>query len=314
MLMKVLGVLAVWIILCLTQQSPVRAGPFHCTDQQIKNGTCTENPFGNYGTVNNSTCAASPKGICGAAEAINSFTFLKKTYPKIYGSTSIDTGGEKTSADAANDFAAKGFAGKDGYYTRFNKDGPSKQYEDYLATKMDWFQAYAPNKTRFEVRGKEADLPKADQQNPNGSFLFNQVQDGEDVELFIFNTVDQTKHVISLVGLSWMPANKKDKKITCHAPQTCQMDFQDPNTPNTEGGLPISASNGLLSFDYMSASWNIVAAFAESPKMKRKVAEPDAGAVFLVALVVGHGGGAGWRPGVEESGWQWAASTEVNVC
>jgi len=290
MIMKALGVLLIWMVLSVLHASPVLAGPFHCTPQQIKNGTCAENPFPNYGQVGNTTCSISPKGVCAAAEAINSFTFLKNTYPKVYGSTSIDTGPEKTSAAAANDFASNGWTSGGttykGYYDRFNTDGPNKQYFDYLMTKEDWFQSFAPNTTRFDVRGKEADLPKADQVNPNAAFLLQQIMDGEDVELFIQSTQDSTatKHAISLVGVSWTPSGKKDKGINCRAPQTCAMDFQDPNMPAQEGGVPISLNNGILSFDYMNATWQIVAAFAESPKGSHKVPEPSSGLTFVVAL------------------------------
>ena len=41
------------------------------------------NPFGQYGTVANTTCPTAPNGICAAVGLINSFSFLKTHYPLV---------------------------------------------------------------------------------------------------------------------------------------------------------------------------------------------------------------------------------------
>ena len=234
------------------------------------------NPFKDYGQVPNTSCG-SQKGICGAVAAENSFIFLSNHYKHRYKDTKITTGNETgatATAKAAADFAVNGWtvglSNYKGYYPR-----PGGANTDYVATKLDWLNSFAPGTTTVEsMFSGNTDAGKNG--NPNWDFLTGQIKDHEDVEMFI---KDSGFHAITLTGIKWVDPTKG-----CDVANNCQITYQDPNKPTTQQmNIPLTLSGGSLGFKDptgLLGNVTITAAFAESP-----VPEPATLGLLGAALI-----------------------------
>jgi hypothetical protein len=235
------------------------------------------NPFANYGTVPNSSCAAAPGGICAAVASINSFVYLKNQYPGMYGGTNIDKGNQANPTAAANDFAVNGWmspggAMRQGYYQRAGDVD-----KNFWETKIDWLEDFAPGRTRY------AGQVNAPQTNPNTwyqpggvtvqsvyptwPFLIQQMSTGEDIELVIRNAAGNG-HAITLTGISFDDMGAMNG--LCDAGENCTLKYQDPNDPTNEKTVMamFDGTNMRLKFTdatTFNAEVYIDAAFSESP-------------------------------------------------
>jgi hypothetical protein len=214
------------------------------------------------------------KGACGAVSTINSFIYLEKQFPTIYGNslTPNYNAGTNTDMTDANNF---GFAGwqvganpmRQGYYPR-----PGGAESDFIQTKKDWINDYAPNTTVFDTWWSGSpDHNRA----PNITDLAGEMHDKEDVEFFVQGT--GFFHVLLLTG------------VMCDAQMNCNITYQDPNDPAQANPnqtmaktytTPVTLGVNNISFTGVPGSnfagaVNITAAFAESPV-------PEPGTCFLV--------------------------------
>jgi hypothetical protein len=222
------------------------------------------NPFSDYGQVVNTSCGIG--GICGAAEAINSFIFLSNTY-SIYKNTHITVGGAGNSANAAVRFGF-GDAGFTGYYQR--SGDPSGNYSSTLT---DWLSMYAPGTSSVK-------------QNTNGNngaslvvdFIGPELRDHEDVEVFIYDLMTGLHgHVISPTSITYDPTNPGAGG---------SLSYQDPNFPTIEQMVDFSLnSSGQIQFtDPVSGLGTVTVtdAFSESP-----IPEPSTFILLASGLLAG---------------------------
>jgi hypothetical protein len=255
-----------------------------------------QNTFANYGTVANSSCAAAPNGICAAVASINSFVFLKTTYPATYGGTTIDKGNFASVAAAAQGFAVNGWTSpggtaRQGYYQRAGDVD-----KNFWETKIDWLEDFGAGKTRY------AGQVNAPQTNPNTwykpggvtvqsvyptwPFLLQQMSTGEDIELVIRNAAG-AGHAITLTGISFNDMGAMNG--LCDAGESCMLKYQDPNDPTNEKTVAASfdATNMRLAFSdattFMAAVY-IDAAFSESP-----IPEPGTFILIVISLTIAVG-------------------------
>jgi hypothetical protein len=230
------------------------------------------------GVQNNFSCGT--KGACGAVSTINSFIYLEKQFPTIYGNklTPNYNAAANTDFTDANNF---GFAGwqvppnpaRQGYYPR-----PGGAESDFIATKKDWINDYAPGTTVFDTWWSGSpDHNRA----PTINDLAGEMHDKEDVEFFVQGT--NFFHVLLLTG------------VMCDAQMNCSITYQDPNDPAQANpnqtmaktyttNVTLGANN--ISFTGVPGSGfagavNVTAAFAESP-----VPEPGT-CLLLIASVLG---------------------------
>lgn len=246
------------------------------------------NPFNDYGTVQNQTICG--HGICGAAQAINSFLFLKNYYPAIYGGTNIDVGNRNNATDASVDFAVNGWTLNNINYTGYyGRTGTNEQ--DYLDTKMDWLNGFAPQKSKFDAMWAGRTVAGRNGA-PTWQFLVNEIMHHEDIEMFIYDD-SGAGHVISLTGIRY------DDTMTCEVENNCTINFQDPNFPNTNYLVDVMLTGGVLSFidpsTFSGKTVTITAAFSESPiPLPSTVLLLCAGLFLLVSItksapMVGYG-------------------------
>ena len=147
--------------------------------------------------------------------------------------------------------------------------------DDFIYGKQKYIDQVAPNTTRYAaqepfawnvIRGGVAQPKPAYIQavNPTFNFLFNELSDGEDVEILINGDFN---HYLTLTSFSW------DTVL-----MSGTMDYIDPGT-GQHGISDISQIGNLINTNYGGGSSNIVAAVTES------VPEPSSLALLFIAFV-----------------------------
>lgn len=238
--------------------------------------TYTED-FSKFGTTLNGSCGLN--GACGAVASMNSFTFLGKQYPGIYGNMlTPNMAMDGTDTVDANKFATGGWQvgsnpARKGYYDPARPH--NADYTDsFLQTKKDWINDFAPGTTVFDSWfAGSADHDR----KPTIADLAQEMKDKEDVEFFIRGTSGTTDvyHVLTLT------------EVSCDMANSCSIRYQDPNAPTVnQPSTPITVNMGMLQFMNIPGypgTYTITAAFAESPK---NVPEP-ATIVMLATAGIG---------------------------
>jgi hypothetical protein len=231
--------------------------------------------FAKLGVTPNFACGG--KGACGAVSTINSFIFLQKEYPAMYDNKLAPNYNAMTNTDMV-DAQKFGFDGwqvgtnpmRQGYYNR-----PGGAESDFLQTKKDWINDYAPGTTRFSSW-----WPGSPDNNrfPTIMDLAEEMRKKEDVEFFVQNT-DPAKPFYHVMTLT---------EVSCDATMLmCSIRYQDPNNPTVnQPSTPITVMNNMLLFTNVPGSnymgqVKITAAFSESP-----IPEPASVLMILAAGVV----------------------------
>jgi hypothetical protein len=157
--------------------------------------------FGHLDQANVTAC--NPNGginsSCGPTAAVNSFTFLQNMYPTIYGSKLIPHSAGNTAqqdqVDAATTLAC--YMGCDSTGTTIS---------NFISGKKDYIESVAPGSTIYSSQNVFA----AGGIYPTFNYMYNELVDGEDVELLVgfysFNTQGQLVrtggHYVTLTGIS----------------------------------------------------------------------------------------------------------------
>ena len=237
------------------------------------------------GVTPNFACGG--QGACGAVASINSFSYLGRQFPGIYGNppNNITPNYNATSNTDTVDAQAFGFDGwqvganpmRRGYYDPLRPH--NADYTDsFLQTKKDWINDHAPGTTVFSswFTGSADNNRK-----PTILDLAAEMKKKEDVEFFV--QADGFYHVMTLAG------------VMCDMAMNCSIKYQDPNDPaqaNPNETMAkiytanISVMDGMLQFTGVPGSGfagtvTITAAFSESP-----VPEP-ATAVLMITAAFG---------------------------
>jgi len=214
------------------------------------------NPFGLYGRTPNTTCSgAGSGGICGATATINSFVYLQKFRPNIYGKKlvpDVDTNGvASTSRDQFADtgWRVNGHARREGLYRR--AEFLTSPYSTFLSTKIEWIEDRVPAQTIYEWRFHDPSTGTGGR--PDIAWLADQISAKQDVEFVVED--GGFAHMLTLTG------------VKCEVPNYmfCSLTFQDPNDPTTRVTDHVIVSRNGIFVDTGSGSGYITAAFAESP-------------------------------------------------
>jgi PEP-CTERM motif-containing protein len=239
----------------------------------IAGGFSYTEDFSKFGKTMNFSCGGQ-NGVCGAVASMNSFTYLEGQYPGIYDNKlTPNKQADGTDTVDAQKWATDGWQVgsnpmRKGYYAR---TGTAEG--DFIDTKRDWFNDYAPGLTVFDTwYGGSPDHDR----KPTVDDLAGEMRDKEDVEFFIKGTSGTTSifHVMTLTG------------VICDMSNMCSIKFQDPNDPLNEAVRAVTVNMGMIMFNDISGypgTYTITAAFAESPK---NVPEP---ATILMLATAGIG-------------------------
>jgi hypothetical protein len=221
--------------------------------------------FSKYGKTTNTVCPAAPGGICAAAAAINSFTFLQNTHPDLYKGKITPN----LQADGTDPKDALAFAD---YYYKLGAE-KNEWLDTFMTSKKWWIDGKAPGTTIYSSMylGSAYNNDK-----PGFAFLEKELKDGEDIEFFVsFKDKDgkELSHALTLYGID---TTKDAMKIW----------YQDPNDPTTEYERGVTLTDGYLSFKGLygfgdDVQLTVYAAFAES-------AVPEIGTWLM--MVAGFGG------------------------
>ncbi|MGA2496628.1 MAG: hypothetical protein ABSH20_02745 [Tepidisphaeraceae bacterium] len=202
---------------------------------------------------------------CAPTSTMNSFTFLQKTYPNVYGNNNQLQGGTGSWTAAAQ--ALAGLAGPPLYMNTDPNTGTTEN--NWVDGKVAWLEKYAPGKTIYEgedtlYTGTQAWVDT--KTKPTANFLYDMLKAGEDVEIGLSPTVGNgIGHVMTLTSIHW---NDADNSGTFNAGDTLQIDGIDPGNP----GFPFlytlnpADASGFMTFkggDYNT--YRLDAALAESP-------------------------------------------------
>ncbi len=217
-----------------------------------------ELPYERYGKQSNIG------GRCGATSMINSFVYLNNSAPSLYSGTNLLTGaGIDQNGDMVVDLKDSiieldllmGGAGC-GTTDRGTWEG-----------KLEWFDRYAPNTTIFAGM-VDLDFGGWDGEDyltrgkPTFDFLFNELRNGEDVEIGI-DLTGGGGHWVTLTSLHFSDMDM-DGRWDPDMGEMASIDYIDPNCPlgtdATNPGpslVPLSFFNGMLEFDWVNGNGTV---------------------------------------------------------
>lgn len=234
--------------------------------------TIIELPFAEYGKVPN-LCPPNA-GICGAAAAINSFVFLRNTYPEIYGSLipDWDKDGDVDESDQieSRDVLANGWDTRTGMYGP--DGGTAKSIWEY---KNYWFDDFAPGTTHFsgqvhqDVKSWYRSGMLTGNKYPEWDFLWRELRDGEDIELIISPEGGGSGHVVTLTGLSFDDMDGDgswDADAVGMDKEVAKLIYLDPNDVTEKKQPTLSLNGSRLEFEWWGDQrvWYVEGAFTES--------------------------------------------------
>jgi len=172
-----------------------------------------------FGHLNQSQVPDCGEFACGPTAAVNSFVFLENKYPNVYKNFSL-TGGGITEANL------KDTAKKLVHLMGCTVCDKGTKEEGMLSGKRAWFQEKAPNTTLV-----------TSMESPSWSWIFSELQHGEDVEVLIGNYLGGVRkggHWVTLTGMNWNDVNG-DQIID--ADESAAINVIDPSSPGDSGGV-----------------------------------------------------------------------------
>lgn len=265
----VTAVLAAFIVLC-----------FAGTAYAQENWVSVQLDYNLYGHVwNTDTGAFGGLGVpyCAPTATINSFRFLEKSNPLIYGTTL--TGGDANIVASRNALAVQ-------MNTIINAGTTDK---DWWEGKVDWIEARKPGITIYSgmvTPGVNFALWKYNQwltnAYPTWDWLWTQLNNKEDVELKI-NPGSETAHALTLTSLKF---NDLDSDGIWDLLEPRKIDYLDPNNPTQlfESDLFLNEF-GALKFNWHNNGFNNPTDVFISMAFRESVPEPSTIIVLACGLV-----------------------------
>ncbi len=256
----------------------VLAGFVGTTSGSAEAGLLTTSlPYGDFGHVSNQG------GRCAATAQINSFGFLANTYHNTYDGTHLTTGSSTSMSEAAVELDTLMGGGGCGVTSMQAWNG-----------KINWFDLYAPDTTKFEGRTPDVTHNFTDWLDredvapvlPDGLFLLSSLLSKADVEI----RLAEAHHWVTLTAITYNTDTHGAESISYIDPN-CVLgtDATNPGpitVPATENahGIHFGWRNGngsVCSTNNPVTQTAITAAFVESP---RPVSEPRSVAIFSTGL------------------------------
>lgn len=240
-----------------------------------------------FGDLSQKTVLACPNTSCGPVAAVNSFVFLQREYPVIYGSKLVPAadGTKPTQAEleaVATDLAQNYMGSccvKGTHITQF------------VNGKKKYIDLKAPGTTVIHGQVQAWDVAKGgarpefiDETKPTPQFLLSELSHDEDIEL-LFDFGASGGHYVTLTSLFWSDDNGNG---SIEFGEAANIGFIDP----LDGKLSsahLGQLAGQMTLEYLDPvkgtllSGTIFGAVAESPE-HRTNPEPASAALVLLAL------------------------------
>jgi hypothetical protein len=221
-----------------------------------------------YGNLDQSDVPGIEGCACGPTSVVNSLVYLQNVAPHIYGDNTLVPHSEEPIPTTDMADVATILAGPD-YMDTGNNNGTF--IEDFIYGKHKYIEERAPGKTRYAAQVSlewrdgvhNTAPPQPTHQVPKPSwvqdqtaatleFIYNQIRDGEDVEVFV--AFGGGAHYLTVTGIEYDDTTNQG-----------MLDFIDPS-----GGMPGDASinglnmNGVIQLSYNGGS-SLFHAVSESP-------------------------------------------------
>jgi hypothetical protein len=233
-----------------------------------------------------------PNFSCGPTAATNSFAYLQRRFPQVYGSSLIPDTNNNGMIDEAELIAVANNVGANFMKSCVNNCGTGTYIEDFIIGKRDYIESKVPGKTKYGAQialkwrvnaddfpagnpGSHLGTPKPDfvqdMRAATLAFLAGEIARGEDVEVFVAWGTNNA-HYLTLTGISY---NDQTNMGT--------LNFIDP-----AGGLP-----GMANILGLNANGVIQTSYAGGSSLFHAVSEstPEASTVLgLLALGLLGGG------------------------
>ena len=205
-----------------------------------------------YGNLNQNQIPNGGQYMCGPTAAVNSFVYLENAYPNVYGRSLVpDNNPPNGQHDLAEMItAAQTVGGPNNMNTKANLNGGgggAGTWDDmFIYGKMNYIEASIPNVTTYAAqmmsqwawvgnppRPADEVPPIAkpawvqDKTVPTWQFLYNELNDCEDVEILIVD--GDWGHYLTATGFTW---NDADNDFIIDPNEGAQLSYIDPATGN----------------------------------------------------------------------------------
>jgi len=248
-------------------------------------------PYADYGHVyntDNGMANGNPIGYCAPTATANSFVFLEKYYPNIYGGNPLSGG----NAIALRNSLATGWwynaMWRNGMYNPITLGSSDQDWWDY---KVQYIDDFAPNTTIYKCWTTDNTLGWLHPEDITAAFptwgnLWTEISDGEDVEIKIYAGDMDQAHALTLTSMSFLDANGNG---TWDPGEQRMIDYLDPNNPTQlfAGNVFDALDGGKLEFHWSNGGANnpadvdIYMALSESP-----VPEPSLLSLLALGLLL----------------------------
>jgi len=255
-----------------------------------------------FGSLDQHAVAGCGNLACGPAAAVNSFVFLQNTYPELFGTRLVpttSTNGHPTQQEMAavgNTLATS--------MGCCNTTGTP--VEKFITAKMAYLDPFGAFDYAAEIAkpwntalGGSKPSSVVDNINPSGTFLAEELMDGEDVELLLdvpatgFPPTGGLGHYVTLTGLNWDDTGANFLTERATGPDA-SVDFIDPSNGKPNEAVISQSGNDPISITWQDPvtqethTGTIFAAISESPHLER-VPEPSNLWVFGVGVAIAIG-------------------------
>jgi len=224
------------------------------------------NKFGHVWNTDNGTSTGAGVGYCAPTATVNSFKFLENMYPNVYDNKLTKGDIIKTRNDLV------GLMG--------TCPDTGTQPQNWWQGKIQWIEDNAPGRTSYGgMVMPSIDVSTWNKKDllsntfPAFNWLFQQLKDGEDVELGIYGSFGG--HALTLTSLKFvdsMDGSSFQNGIWDPSVELAQIDYLDPNNPTQLFWSDLSLNpDGSLGFLWNNGGANppknayIGLAFKESP-------------------------------------------------